>query len=195
MIRRCVSKMRCQQIALAMPVSSSTVRKVTVPVPGRWRMRTMPATWTLSPSLSSLSPAAGDDAASLQVRTQEGDRMGAQRKLHGAIILDHLAPVAERRQHHFRLPAPRVGRGEERQRRAAEPAHPPQRLPPVEAERSEGVGVGELLQRRGRHSGAQPDVLDRDEGRVHRGRGDPRAMVVGETLHHAQTQAEREELL
>jgi hypothetical protein len=34
---RCASKTRCHRIALAMPVSSSIVMKVTLVEPGRWR--------------------------------------------------------------------------------------------------------------------------------------------------------------
>ena len=191
MIRRCASKMRCQTIALAMPVSSSRVMKVTLPLPGRWRTRTMPATWTLSPSFSSREPAAGRDPAPLQLRAQEGERMGAQRELDGAIILDHLAALGHRRQRHFGLlrRAPR-----RRRTRAAAPPPSPRtrhkRLAPVEAERLEGIGVGELLQRRRRHARAPPDIVDRGEGRVHRRGGDLRAMIVGEALHHAQAEAE-----
>src|SRR5438132_107461 len=59
MTGRCASKMRCQAIALAMPVSSSSVMKVTLPLPGRWRTRTMPATLTFAPSFTSFSAAQG----------------------------------------------------------------------------------------------------------------------------------------
>ena len=43
MIRRCASNRRCQTMMLAMPVSSSIVRNMTLAVPGRWRTRTIPA--------------------------------------------------------------------------------------------------------------------------------------------------------
>ena len=180
MIRRCASKMRCQTIALAMPVSSSSVMKVTLPSPGRWRTRTMPATWTFAPSFSAGERGAGSDAAPVELGAQEGERMGAQRELDGAIILDHLAALGHRRQRAPRARCPRASAAANSGSGAlAEPAHPPQRLAPVEAERMEGVGVGELLQRRRRHARAAPDILDRGEGRVHRRRRDQRAMIVG----------------
>ena len=121
MIRRCASKMRCQTMALAMPVSSSSVMKVTLPAPGRWRTRTMPAIRTLSPSFSAPSPAAGVIAAPVQRGTQEGERVGAQGELDGAVILDHLAALGHRRQRHFGLVRPRLGGGEQRQRRPPSP--------------------------------------------------------------------------
>ncbi len=107
-----------------------------------------------------MSPSApqGRMPRALQLRTQEGERMGAERELHGAIILDHLAARGQRRQRHLGLLPPRLGEGEERQRlAAAQPANPPERLPPVEPERLEGVRVGELLERRRRHARAGPD--------------------------------------
>jgi len=42
--------MRCHTIVLAMPVSSSSVMKITpLAVPGRWRTSTSPATVTRAP--------------------------------------------------------------------------------------------------------------------------------------------------
>ena len=90
----------------------------------------------------------------------------------------------------FGLRAESVGGGEQGQGRLAEPAHPPQSLAAVEAERGEGVGVGELLQRRDGHSGAAPDVLDRGEGRFGAGGEDPGGVEVGEAADHAQAEAE-----
>ena len=152
----------------------------------------MPATWTLSPSLKFLRRGRGDDAAPVELLAEEGERVAAQRELDGAIILDHLAALGHRRQRDLGLDPARLGGGEQRQEGAAEAADPPQRLPPVEAEAMEGVGIGELLQRRRRHAGARHHVLDRSEGRVHRRRRDQRAMGVGKALHHAQAEAERE---
>ncbi len=76
----------------------------------------------------------------------------------------------------------------------AEAAHPPQSLAPVEPERAEGVGVGELLKRRRRHPRPAPDLLDRGEGRIHRRRSDPGAVIVRKPLHHAQAEAEWEQI-
>ena len=176
-----------------MPVSSSRVMKVTLPAPGRWRTRTMPATWTLR---AVLEPLRARRRATMPRRSssgaQEGERMGAQRELDGAIILDHLAALGQRRQRHLGLAAsrasaaankgsgaspsprtrhrawrrsrPRHGR---RRRRRASPAPPPAR--PSGARRPRP-------RRR-----ARPSPRRRSCG----------AMVVGEALHHAQAEAER----
>ena len=143
--------------------------------------------------LQLLDQAAGRDPAPLQLPAQEADRVVAERKLDGAIILHHLAARGQRGQRDFGLLPLRLGKGEERQRlAAAKPADLPERLPPVEPKRLEGVGIGQFLQRRRRHARAAPDIVDRGEGRVHGGRGDQRAMLIGQPLHLAETEPQRE---
>ena len=67
-----------------------------------------------------------------------------------------------RRQSRVRLGFARRAAREQRQvvlvADPVEAAHRPQRLPPVEPERAESVGVGELFQRGGREAAAQPEV-------------------------------------
>ena len=93
------------------------------------------------------------DAARVEARAHEGDRMGLQRQRQTAVILDHMGAERHRRQLGVGLAvALRAALREQRQivliADAVEAAHRPQRLAPVEAERAERVGVGEALQRR-----------------------------------------------
>ena len=80
--------------------------------------------------------------------------MGLQRQRQVPVVLDHMRAERHRRQSRvgLRLGAGRLG--EQRQivlvADPVEAARRPQRLAPVEAERAEGVGVGELFEHGGR---------------------------------------------
>ncbi len=103
------------------------------------------------------------DAARVEAGAHEGDRMRFQRQRQAAVVLDHMGAERHRRQLGVGL-AVAFGAAQREQRQivlvadAAEAAHRPQSLAAVEAERTEGVGVGEPLQRRRLEAGAQPQV-------------------------------------
>ncbi len=90
-------------------------------------------------------------------------RLQAQRKV--PVVLDHMLPERHRRELRLRLQIDEADRPQQGQvvlvAGAVEPAHDPQRLAPVEAERAEGIRLGELLEDGRRDLGAQPDVAHR----------------------------------
>ena len=119
-------------------------------------------------------PAGGKQAPAIELRPEEGERMTAQRKLHRAIILDHLAPLGQRSQRHFGLDPARLGGGEERQRLAAE-ARALARAPAA----GRGRGTGRRRHRRASPAPtpappSAPSLPRSIERRLHRGGGDPR---------------------
>ena len=74
-VRRCLSIMSGQTTMLATPVSSSTVMKQTpLAEPGRWRISTTPATWTIERNLR---------ARRSQARTKPRSASDARRKAIG----------------------------------------------------------------------------------------------------------------
>ncbi len=86
--------------------------------------------------------------------------MAAQTQPQAAVILDHGACGAHRRERDRRLRCHRLGGGEQGERRIAQAAHRPQRLPPAEAEASERVGLGQPLERGDGHVGVPGNRRD-----------------------------------
>jgi hypothetical protein len=161
--RRKRSRMAGQTIRLATPVSSSMVTKttpLTLPAlldqhdPGD---REPPVDWQMSEVFG------GDQALAGKFGAQKGERVALQGEPEAGIILnDMLAQRHFRQERHSarfavlprssRLRGESGGRkrglvrgGEQRQRRFAERFQGPQRAPPVEPDRTEGVGFGEAL--------------------------------------------------
>ncbi len=161
------SKAFGQTIRLAMPISSSSVMKITpCAVPGRWRTSTSPATATRSPLFSVASASLRLTPRASRRRAHEGDRMGLERQRQATIVLDDMGAERHRRQPGVGLGVA-LGPAQREQRQVVlvadpvEAPHRPQRLAAIEAERTEGVGVGEPLQRRRLEAGAQPQVAHR----------------------------------
>ena len=129
MIGRKRSNTRGHRIVLAMPVSSSSVMKMALPVPGRWRTSTRPATVTMRPGRHLGQQLVPHDAARVEIGAQERHRMRLQRQMQVAIVLDHLLARQHRRQRDVRLELRHGDAREQRQvvlvARALQRAHRP----------------------------------------------------------------------
>ena len=161
------SKIRGHTIVLAMAVSSSSVMKMTLPWPGRCRTSTRPATVTRRPDGILTKRSWRENAARGKIGAQEGYRMRLQRQMQAPIVLDHMLARQHRRQSRVGL---QLRHGDAREQRqvvlvagALQSPHRPQRLAAVEAERTEGVGFGELFERGGIEPRTQPEVAHRIE--------------------------------
>ena len=96
-MRRFFSNTLGQTTMLTMPVSSSSVRKITpLAVPGRWRTSTRPATLTRRPaSLSSQCAALVMTPRRARLLAEEGDRVRLQRQGDGGVVVHDV--LAQRR--------------------------------------------------------------------------------------------------
>ena len=92
------SNLRGQTMVLAIAVSSSSVMKMALPVPGRCRTSTRPPMFTRRRAQASDSSSWRDDAARIEIGAQERHRMRLQRQMQMAIVLDHLLARRHRRQ-------------------------------------------------------------------------------------------------
>ena len=136
----------------------------------------------------------------LQIGPQEGDGMVAQGEADMAIILHHLASGGHRakccggfRDFGDRLASATGRRREERQFLVAQSLDGPQGVAAREAEgRAKAIGLGDLGQRRDRHAGAAPEIVDGAEGPIGAGGDEGGAMGIGEALGHPQPKADRE---
>ncbi len=120
---------------------------------------------TRRPGVSVGQKLVAHDAARVEIAAQERHRMRLQRQVQMAIVLDHLLARQHRRQMRRPAPAPACDTRANSGRLSLSPAfckrlHRPQRVAAAEAERIEGIGVGELFQRLGRQAGAQPEIAD-----------------------------------
>ena len=166
---RYVSNVRCHTIVLAMPVSSSSVMKITpLAVPGRWRTSTRPATVTRAAGGNARQQLVPHDAAPRRdrragttpdapsARDAGGDSPrppAAPGGIGGRATSGSSSGIATRReQRQVVLVAGALQR-----------AHRPQRVAPRESERAERVGIREPLQHRGRQARAQPQIAHRVE--------------------------------
>jgi len=130
-----------------------------------------------------------------QLVTDEGQRMRAQRELQRAVVLDHLTTVGQWAQFDIRLDTfgadgmvRAVGRGEQRQRRFAEPPHLPQALPTIGTKAMKGIAVRELLDRGALDARSPPYVFDAlERGQLAR-TDDLRAVRVGQPADLAEPQ-------
>ena len=162
---------------LATPFSSSSVRKIALPLPGRCRTRTSPATETRLPVRHRGQPRIGRDADAIEPLAQERHGMRLQRKAERAVIVDDM--LAERHDRQAASPARCRARLISGCRTAAavsaallpSSARTAQRAcAPVEAEGAEGVGLGQPLDLVDVEAGAQPDIAHRFDSRRHAAR-------------------------
>ena len=86
-----------QTMMLATPFSSSRVRKMALPLPGRCRTRTRPATETRLPPRTVASRAFGVTPRAIEPLAQEGDRMRLQRQAERAVVVDDMLAERHRR--------------------------------------------------------------------------------------------------
>lgn len=141
-----------------------------------------------------------DDTARDQVVAQERDRMAAQRQADMTIVLDPLAAGRHRPERDGglvdlgdRFIVASGGGREERQRLVLQRLDRPEGFAASQRERRpEGVGFGELNERRGGRAGAPPEVIDRDERSVGSGRDDHGGMGIRQAFYHAHAQAHGE---
>jgi hypothetical protein len=128
----------------------------------------------------------------LQVFAQKGDGVSPKGQPDMAVILDHLAARrhwAERNNGFMNLGHKRILAGgsgcEQRERLVAQCLDRPQRFAPGKFQGGlEGIGLRKLDKRGGRHPGASPEIVNRDE-RLIRPRADDRCgTFVGKTLDH-----------
>ena len=95
---RYCSNLRGQMMVLAMPVSSSSVMKMALPVARPLTHQHDPADGDAPARLDGGKQLVAHDAARIEIAAQERHRMRLQRQMQMAIILDHLLARQHRRQ-------------------------------------------------------------------------------------------------
>ncbi len=135
-------------------------------LPGRWRTSTSPATVTRRVGGKLRQPRGRHDAAAVERRAQQRQRMALQRQAERRVIRPPPARPAPSPASAASGAASSAEPGEERQRVVGEARHRPQRLAPVEPERAEGVGARRAVSSAPRFSaGAAHELAGRAIGR------------------------------